>query len=124
VGLPDWFSGVFNANLSLNDFIIINSIGLTAVVVIVILYGLDKVNNFLIVALGSLFFLNGLIHLAASLVTATYSPGTISGVILYIPLGVLIFKKILPLLPEQQHSLSIVAGIIAHIIISVIAFNI
>jgi Protein of unknown function with HXXEE motif len=124
VGLPDWLSDLFKTNLSKSDFIIINSIGLTATFVIVILNSLNKVNEFLIVALGSLFFLNGLIHLLASVLTVTYSPGTISGVILYIPLGVLIFRKILPLLPEQQRPLSIVTGIIAHVIISLIAFSI
>ena len=124
VGLPDWLSDVFNANLSKSDFIIINSIGLAATFVIVILNGLNKVNDFFIVALGSLFFLNGLIHLLASILTVTYSPGTISGIILYIPLGVLIFRKILPLLPEQQRSMSIATGIITHIIISIIAFSI
>ena len=123
VGLPDWLSNVFNANLSRSDFIIINSIGLASTLVIVILNSLGKVKDFFIVVLGSLFFLNGLIHLSASVLTATYSPGTVSGVILYIPLGVLIFKKILPLLPEEQRPMSIVTGIIVHIIISFIAFN-
>jgi hypothetical protein len=124
IGLPDWISAVFKVDLSLNDFILINTIGFAATIFIAVLYSLGKVNNVVIAALGTLFFVNGIIHVVASILTATYSPGTISGVILYIPLGVLIIKEIFPLLLESQRLLSIATGIIIHIIVSVIAFNI
>ncbi len=124
VGLPDWFSGVFKVGFSLSDFIIINSIGFASTIVIAVLYRMGKVNDFIIAAMGTLFFVNGIIHLVASVLTATYSPGTITGLIIYLPLGFLIFKIIFPFLPEQKRSLSIAVGIIVHIIVSVVAFNI
>jgi len=74
--------------------------------------------------LGTLFFLNDLIHVSETVLTDTYSPETISELLLHIPLGILIFKKILPLLPEQQRSMYIWAGISAQIIILLIAFTI
>jgi uncharacterized membrane protein SirB2 len=85
---------------------------------------MGKTSNSILIALGTLLFVNGVVHIAASLLTVTYSPGTISGVIVYIPLGILIFKNIFPLLPEQQRYFSVATGIILHIIISIIAFNI
>ena len=94
------------------------------VLIITTLYSLDKIGHFFPAALGVLFFSNGIIHLVASIFTALLSPGTISGVIVYISLGILMFKKILPLLPGQQRYLSVATGIILHIIVSVIAFNI
>ena len=123
-GLPNWISVVFNISLSVDDFIVINSIGFAVVLIIITLYSLDKIGHFFPAALGVLFFSNGIIHLVASIFTALLSPGTISGVIVYISLGILMFKKILPLLPGQQRYLSVATGIILHIIVSVIAFNI
>jgi len=123
-GLPNWISGVFNVNLSVDDFIIINSIGFVAVLITITLYSLDKIGHFFPAALGVLFFINGIIHLVASIFTASLSPGTISGVLLYIPLGILIFGRIFPALTEVQRSLAIVTGIIIQIIVSAAAFNI
>jgi hypothetical protein len=58
-------------------------------------YIIDK-NNTILVALGTLVFVNGMVHLVLSIFTFSYSPGTISSVVLFIPLGIIIFKRILP----------------------------
>ena len=123
-GFPNWFSGLFKANLSSNDFIIINSVGFAATLIIVILYSFNKVNIFFIATLGTLFFINGLIHLLASAILMKYSPGTISGLFIYLPLGYLIFKKIFPLISEQQRVLSVWVGIILQVMVAIIALNI
>lgn len=123
-GFPNWFSGIFKVNLSLDDFIFINSIGFTTTIMIAFLYTFDKVNSFIVVSLGTLFFINGVIHIVSSLFTLSYSPGTISGILIYLPLGYLIFKKFFSLLPEQQRGLSIMGGILVQIVVSLIALNI
>ncbi len=123
-GFPTWFSGVFKVHLSNVDFIIINSVGFTATISLVILYNLNKINNFVIAAFGTLFFVNGLIHFLASLFTTSYSPGTITGVLLYLPLGHLIFKKIFPLVPEGQRALSVASGITIQVVVAFVAMNI
>lgn len=104
--------------------IIINSIGFIATVAVATLYSLNKLNHFVIAVLGILFFVNGVVHIAASIFTASYSPGTISACLFYLPLGYLVYKKIFPLLPEQQRIISIAAGIIIQIVIAFIALNI
>jgi len=123
-GFHNWFSEIFKINLSVTDFVVINSFGFTATVIIVILYSSGKINNFIIAALGSLFFINGLIHLAASVLTSTYSPGTISGLAIYLPLGFLIFKNIFPLVPEQQRGMAVAAGLIIQLAVTLIALNV
>ena len=123
-GFYSWFSRLLNVNLSSIDFIVINGFGFGITVIIVILYSLDKVGNFLIAALGSLFFVNGIIHLLASLFTATYSPGTVTGIIFYLPLGILVFKKIFPLMSKPQRGLSFISGVALQIIVAIVALNI
>jgi len=123
-GFANWFSEVMKANLSSGDFIIINSFGLAAVVLIVMLYSLDKLNGFLIAALGVLFFVNGIVHITASLLTVSYSPGTFTSFVIYLPLGFVVIKNFYPLLPEQQRILSIITGVALQVIVAIVALNI
>ena len=123
-GFPNWFSGLFNVDLSLNDFIIINSIGFIATIIITLLYSFDKVNSFIIASLGTLFFINGIIHIVSSIYTYTYSPGTLTGILIYLPLGYFIIKKIFPMLSELQRIGSIIFSAFLQVIVALIAVSI
>ena len=123
-GFAGWFSMLFKASLSENNFIVINAAGFITVLVIAILYTLGKANNFVLAVVGSLFFINGIIHPLAGLLTATFSPGTITGVIIYLPFGLLVFIKIFPLLNEEQRMFSVILAIVLHILVSVVALSI
>jgi hypothetical protein len=123
-GLPNWFSNVFNATISNDDFILINTIALSGVIAFSIIYQFFKQNNVLFLALVTLFFANGIIHLLSSIFSLTYSPGTVTGLILYIPVGIFLFKRILPLLSYNQRVTGISIGIFIHIIVAIIAFNV
>lgn len=123
-GFPGWFSEVLNVSLSLNDFVIINSFGFTATIVIVTLYSFNKVPLFVISTLGVLFFINGIIHVVSTILTSSYSPGTATGLFIYFPLGYIIYKKVFPLLKDQQRTFSFVIAIVLQIIVALIAFNV
>ena len=120
---PLWYSNLLNAQLSNQDFILINGVGLFVFTVFSLSYLFNK-NNLILVALGTLVFANGMIHLLLSIFTFSYSPGTISGVVLFIPLGIIIFKKILPQLREGESIIAISIGIIVLFTVSMIAINI
>jgi len=120
---PLWYSNLLNAQLSNQDFIIINGIGLFLITLIALSYLFNK-NNMILVTLGTLVFVNGIVHLLLSIFTFSYSPGTISGVVLFLPLGTIIFKKILPQLPKHERIIAISAGIIGLFSVSMIAMNI
>lgn len=124
IGLPLWLSNLLGTNLSDSDFIIINSVAWVFMVVFATAYNLGHKNNMIMVALGTLVFVNGIVHLLLSVLTLTYSPGTISGVVLYIPLGRIIYKQILPLLSDQEKTLSIVSGVLILVLVSIIASRI
>jgi len=123
-GFPKWFSDVFNATISNGDFIIINAIAFSIVIIFSVTYQFYRQNNVFFLALVTLFFVNGIIHILSSIFSMTYSPGTITGLIIYIPMGIILFKRILPLLSYNQKVTGISAGIFIHIIVAVIAFNI
>jgi len=56
--------------------------------------------------------------------TFSYSPDTISGVVLFIPPGIIIFKKILPRLREVKKIIAIAIGVFVLFAVSMIAINI
>lgn len=122
-GFPAWFSILLNADLSVSDFIYINTIGLFVFTLLSLSYLFNK-NNIIPVALGTLVFVNGWAHLLLSIFTFSYSPGTITSTFLFIPLGLIIFRKISPLLREGERIAAIAIGIIVLISVSVIAMNI
>ena len=121
-GFAEWFSALFKASLSENDFLVINSIAFIIVVVIPVLYTFGKISNFIPAVLGVLFFINGFAHLLITILTSIYSPGTISGVLIYIPLGSIVYKNIFSLLRKEQRTSSITTAIAVQILISVVAF--
>ncbi len=123
-GFHNWFSEMFNASLLLNDFIIINAFGLSSVSLITVLCTLKKVSHFIIAAIGSLFFINEIIHIAASVLTLSCSPGTIPGLLVYLPLGLLMYKKIFPLIPHPQQIWVVGGGLLFQVIVAGVACSI
>jgi hypothetical protein len=120
---PLWYSNLLNADLSNKDFILINGIGLLLFILARITYGLYK-SNIILLVMGTLVLMNGIIHLLLSIITLSYSPGTISGIVLFIPLGLLIYKRILPEMIKRDKFIAISIGILFLFSVSVIAGNI
>jgi len=119
---PLWYSNLLNVQLSNQDFIMINGVGLFIFTAFAFSYIFYK-NNLILAALGTLVFVNGMLHLLLSIFTLTYSPGTISGVVLFIPLGIIIFKKIFPQLRDGERIIAIAIGIFVLFTVSMIAIN-
>jgi hypothetical protein len=120
---PIWYSNLLDAQLSDQDFIMINVIGLLLISGFSLSYFFNK-NNLILVALGTLIFVNGIIHLVLSIFTLSYSPGVISGVILFLPLGTSIYLRILPKLEKKEKIAAISIGLLLLFSVSMIAMNI
>ena len=86
---PLWYSNILDAELSNQDFIMINSIGIILITTLSLSYIFTR-NNMVMVALGTLIFANGIIHIAVSIFTFSYSPGAITSLVLFLPLVLLL----------------------------------
>jgi len=120
-GFLEWFPSIMNVNLSQENFLIINSIALLILLFFAITYSLVSRNNFLLMTFGTLLFVNGAVHILISIITLIYSPGAISGLILFLPLGGVIYQRIYPELPKNQRIPSIATGILLLFIVNMIA---
>ncbi|MCB0531670.1 MAG: HXXEE domain-containing protein [Lewinellaceae bacterium] len=121
---PVWFSRVLHAALSEADFILINTIGIAVFFGAVLVYSISRKNKIIVVGLGCVLFINGFVHLFSSIISGSYSPGTISGLFLYIPMGFLLLFRTMPPLTSKQRLTGLLLGGFIHIIVAAVALNI
>jgi hypothetical protein len=76
----------------------------------------------LIPALGTVVAVNGTLHLVASIWSVTYSPGVISGAIVWLPLGLWTLRSAARTVPAGQLWSGCVLGAVAHGALSAVAF--
>jgi len=72
---------------------------------------------------SALLFLNGALHLLATAAFATYSPGVVTGALLYLPLGGLALFYLSRLLPSPMFTRAVLAGIAVHAVVALAAFT-
>lgn len=92
-----WCGGGFSAymartrgvNLPPSRFLLLNGIGLALMVLGVVLARRYRFREWLLTCLGAVVLGNGLMHTINAVVSREYNPGLISGLLLWIPLGLL-----------------------------------
>ena len=100
VALATSASKIRGANLTPTQFLILN--GVACLLIIAGMFISQRLNfrPWLMVCLGMVVLINGLFHVAGGLRIAGYNPGLISGLFIWIPLGIatLIYlkKRLLP----------------------------
>jgi hypothetical protein len=97
--------------ISGSSFLVVNLIYLGAMLAAVIVASLPGC-GWLIPALGVLVAVNGLGHLGGSLATRSYSPGLISGLILWLPLGAFALATSHRTLPQFAFWVGVSAGLL------------
>jgi hypothetical protein len=81
-----WIGRIADRRLSFRTFLALNGLFFAAMVIAIIVLQASRA-PWLLPALGTLVLVNGVGHLAGTAATRTYSPGLVSGVLLWLPLG-------------------------------------
>ena len=118
-----WLDAHMGAHLSTMDFILINAVAMSLVIGMAILYLWIRKVVYPLIAITTVFTINGWLHLLTSVLTLSYAPGTITGALLYLPLGWWAWHHIRHDLSPLEIRLGILAGILIHVIIVVLALN-
>ena len=71
---------------------------------------------------AALLGLNGVLHTLATLGLGLYSPGTVTGVLLYLPLSVVVLRASATQLSRSVFASSVLFGVLIHGLISFLAF--
>lgn len=87
-GFSAYIARVRNVNLPPSRFLLMNGIGLALMILGVVLAQRYKFSHWLLACFGMITMGNGLSHTINSVVSREYNPGLISGLLIWIPLGV------------------------------------
>lgn len=115
---PVWISRLARVEFTSHAFLVLNALALAAMVAAVSLAITKPRLRWLLAALGVIVAVNGALHALGSLVTRSYSPGLLTGVLLWLPLGVLTLGECRRSLSVAALRLGILAGIVAHAAVS------
>jgi hypothetical protein len=77
-------------------------------------------DEWVVVALGVIVVINALLHIGGSIMLAGYSPGLVSGVLLWLTLGAITLAKGYTQLPWRNFSFGVIVGAAIHIMVPVV----
>ncbi|PWT92905.1 MAG: hypothetical protein C5B54_02780 [Acidobacteria bacterium] len=120
-GFPAWSSRVTGHLFTNQNFIKWN---LVAFLVIIIAAVLSSRRNFrwIPVTLAALILINATTHTIGTIATQSYSPGLISALVLWLPLGYLTLKHFYKIMERPRFIMAAVAGFGSHAVVSIISF--
>ena len=110
--------------MSPTRFLIVQAIGTALMVTGVLIAKRLKFPNALAVIFGTAVLVNALTHLVNSLRLMAYEPGLVSGIIIWIPLGlfsIIYFRR--RVLNQKRFWLSIAIGIVINVAIAIITLR-
>lgn len=96
-GFVAWFNSLVTPGITQRIFFSVNATGFVISLAIACLVATSRTAGACIVAVawvGFLMLANGVLHLVATLVHSRYSPGVITGALLYLPFSFLFMKAI------------------------------
>ncbi len=117
-----WVSRVWQITLTRDEFLALNAIAMTVMVAGVLVANVTNV-RLPIPAFGFVTAFNGSLHAIASIVTASYSPGTVSGVLIWIPLGVDALRRSHRALSAAEFYGGVTLGAAAHGLVTLAALT-
>jgi hypothetical protein len=120
-GFPAWFSRLTGADFAVDDFLILNAIALCLVVTAMGLVSVFPSCRFLLVALGGVILLNAFLHVGLSIVTRSYSPGAVSGLLCWAPLGIYALRREWRELSHSTFGAGIAVALGLHAVVSLSA---
>ena len=122
-GFPAWIARFWGVESSLSNFLSWNVGALLMMAVGVALVLKTKSYRWLLVGFGTVVLINGLVHAGASLVTKSYSPGLVSGLLLFVPLGVVTLVRARRYVNRRTLRAGIIVGILMHMFVVLLAFG-
>jgi len=121
-GFVGWAAAHLSPGFTHERFVAINAVAVPLAFAAALASMFIPAARWLAVTLAVLFLLNGLIHLGSSLATGGYAPGVVTGVVLYLPLGVFALRRLSREVTPRMMGIGVAAGIAVHALVAVLAF--
>jgi len=122
-GFPAWFTRVAGARLTTERFFEVSGLGWVAMAIGVLIATAVRPARIVLVALAAMVLTNAVLHCGASLATAGYSPGTVTAVLLWIPLGVTLLARLQREISHAELAIGIGVGVAVHAMVVLAALR-
>lgn len=115
---PRWISRVTGLDLSLREFLTFNAIAFGVVLLGTLLALRLRRGGWAVAALGTAFLTNVFFHVAGTFATGTRSPGVVSAILLWLPLGTYALVWTWRNARRRELALGVAIGFAAHSLVS------
>lgn len=122
-GFPAWIARFWGVESSLSNFLSWNGGAWVMMTVGVVLVLRTKSYRWLLVSFGMVVLINGLVHAIASVVTLSYSPGLVSGLLLFVPLGAITLRRARVNMNRRTFRAGLIVGVLMHVAVVLLAFG-
>jgi hypothetical protein len=121
-GFPEWIGLIAGAPLPRAAFIVINAIAMALAIAATRASTRRDEYGWAGIAVASVLFVNAFAHAFGTVITRTYSPGLITGLVLYAPIAGLVLLRASTQALPGAFGRGVAVGVAAHAIVFVIAF--
>jgi hypothetical protein len=122
-GFPAWIARFWGVESSLNNFLSWNG-GAWVVMTLGVAVALKtKSYRWLLVSFATVVLINGVVHALASVATRSYSPGLISGLLLFVPLGIVSLRRARRQVNTRTFRAGVILGVVMHGVVVLLAFG-
>ena len=121
-GFPEWVALVVGSPLPRTTFVVINAIAMMAMIAAIRSSTARETNGWMAIASATILFVNAFAHAIGSVVTRSYSPGLISGVVLYLPIAGLLLLRAASQAQPGAFARGIAIGVALHAAVFVVAY--
>ena len=121
-GFSAWTATVLGREVSPERFIIINTVALSLVCIGVAAALRSPRFSWFSVLFAALIVLNGVLHCLATVSFGAYSPGTLTGLLIYLPLGSFVLYASASNMPRGVYDIAMLSGFLIHGLVALVAF--
>lgn len=121
-GFAAWTQRALGREVSAARFLALNGVVWPLVAGLTVAAVRSPSFDWFVAAFSTLIVVNAVLHLLGSIATASYSPGLVTGLLLYFPVGGLALRSALASLSPNRFALAAGLGVLVHVAVAVIAF--
>jgi hypothetical protein len=121
-GFPEWVAVILGSGLPRPAFVAINAVAWIAMVLAARATIAREEHGWMGIAIATILFTNAILHVLSSVATRSYSPGLVTSVALYLPLGQLALMRAWLQAPGGSFARGVVAGLALHALVVVVAY--
>jgi hypothetical protein len=120
-GFYRWISRITDVSLTGGQFLSMNAVLWVIMICAIFAVHSYSTGGWIVIGLAALVCVNGLGHALATLRAGSYSPGMVTGLIVWVPLGIYALIRTAPLLPAWQLWIGVAAGLLTQAAVSLLA---